>query len=134
MTQKSAWRILAAFAATVLFAASASAELLQPFVGVGWTNSWVREWRSGVPGLCVTDLSVQVSDALTKVVRRWTWTGDRPLEQVTLCVRYHVAGDSASLKPFIPGVLLYGNPSNKGRTDGRVPVFAGEAGELAIFE
>ncbi len=134
MTQKSAWRILPVFAVTVLVAARASAELLQPVVGIGWTNSWVREWRSDVPGLCVTDSSVQVSDSLTKVVRRWTWTGDKPLEQVTLCVRYHVAGDSASLKPFIPGVLLYGNPSNKGRTDGRVPVFAGAAGEFAIFE
>ena len=111
-----------------------SAGLLQADVGIGWTNGWVREWRSGVSGLCVTDSTVRVSDRLTKVVRRWTWTGDRPLEQVVLCVRYHVGGDSASLKPFIPGVLLYGNPSNKGRTDGRVPVFAGEAGEFAIFE
>ena len=95
MTQKSVWRIFAAFAATVLVAARASAELLQPVVGVGWTNNWVREWSSDVPGLCITDSIVQVSGSLTKVVRRWTWTGDKPLEQVTLCVRYHVAGDSA---------------------------------------
>ena len=67
-------------------------------------------------------------------MRRWTWHGEEPLEKVTLSVRYRVAGDPKALKPFVPGVLMYGNPSNKGRTDGRVPVFAGEKGEFAIFE
>ena len=126
--------LIGAALALLLVPLESAAELLPPVVGVGWTNGWVREWCRDVPGLCVTDSTVQVSDRLTKVVRRWTWTGDKPLAEVTLCVRYHVAGDSVLLKPFIPGVLLYGNPSNKGRTDGRVPVFVGEAGEFAIFE
>lgn len=110
------------------------AELLPPEIGVGWANGWVQEWRKTVPGLEVADTSTAVSNGLTKVVRRWTWTGKKPLEKVTLGVRFRVAGDSAALKPFIPGILLYGNPSNKGRTDGRVPVFAGALGEFAIFE
>lgn len=112
----------------------AAAELLPPEIGVGWTNGWVREWQKDVPGLKVSDSKAKVSASLTKVVRRWTWTGTDPLERVTLSVRYRVDGDSKALKPFIPGVLLYGNPSNKGRTDGRVPVFAGKPGEFAIFE
>lgn len=112
-----------------------AAEGLQPpEIGLGWTNGWVREWRRDVPDLIVADSSKRVSDGLTKVVRRWTWTGTDALERVTLSVRFRMGGNPAELKPFIPGVLLYGNPSNKGRTDGRVPVFAGEAGEFAIFE
>ena len=53
---------------------------------------------------------------------------------MTLSVRYRMKGDPAALKPFIPGVLVYGNPSNKGRNDGRVPTYFGEKGEFAIFE
>ena len=110
------------------------ATLLPPEVGLGWTNGWVREWRTDVPGLKIADSAVAATDGLTKVVRRWTWTGQRPLEQVTLSVRCRVPGDPKTLKPFLPGILLYGNPSNAGRKDGRVPVFAGEPGEFAIFE
>lgn len=110
------------------------AELLSPEIGLGWRNGWVREWRADVPGLKVQDSVKKVSDGLVRVIRRWTWEGSNALEQVTLAVRYRVAGDPGKMKPFIPGILLYGNPSNKGRTDGRVPVFAGESGEFAIFE
>ena len=113
---------------------SVMAELLPPEIGLGWTNGWVCEWRKNVPGLKVSDSKERVSENLTKVVRRWKWTGVKPLEQVTLSVRYRVNGDAKAVKPFIPGVLMYGNPSNKGRTDGRVPVFSGYPGEFAIFE
>ena len=111
-----------------------AAELLQPEIGLGWANGWVREWRKDVPGVKVSDSREKISENLARVVRRWTWTGTEPLEQVTLSVRCRVYGDPKALKPFIPGVLMYGNPSNKGRTDGRVPVFAGDSGEFAIFE
>ena len=113
----------------------ASTELLAPpEIGLGWADGWVREWRREVPGLDVTDTKRIVSENLTKVVRRWTWRGDKPLEKVTLSVRCRIPGDSREVKPFIPGILMYGNPSNRGRTDGRVPVYAGEKGEFAIFE
>ncbi|MBQ6915494.1 MAG: hypothetical protein IJQ65_07220 [Kiritimatiellae bacterium] len=102
--------------------------------GFGWKDGWVAEWKSDVPGLDVRDTSARVRDGLVKVIRRWTWNGKEPLEKVTLSVRYRVKGDPKQLKPFMPGILMYGNPSNKGRTDGRVPVFAGEKGEFAIFE
>lgn len=113
---------------------AAPAEMLPPEVGVGWTNGWVREWRRDVPGLAVSDSETRVSEGLSKVVRRWTWSGTNALEKVTLAVRFRVHGDSADLKPYLPGILMYGNPSNKGRKDGRVPVFSGGKGEFAIFE
>ena len=67
-------------------------------------------------------------------VRRWTWKGGKPLRDVVLSLRYRMNGDPAELKPFIPGTLIFGNPSNKGRNDGRVPVYSGEEGGFAIFE
>ena len=122
-------------AAAVLAAAvGASAELLPPEVGLGWSDGWVAGWHREVPGLEIRDTRRTVTGGLERIVRRWTWSGAKPLEKVTLAVRYRVRGVPTDLKPFIPGVLLYGNPSNKGRTDGRVPVYAGEKDEFAIFE
>ena len=112
----------------------AYARLLPPEVGVGWADGWVEEWKSDVPGLEIQDSTTDLGGGAVKVVRRWTWRGEKPLEKVTLSVRFRVKGAPRALKPFIPGVLLYGNPSNRGRRDGRVPVFAGEPGEFAIFE
>ena len=119
----------------LLFAATPLAGGLLPVeTGLGWKDGWVEAWKGDVPGLEVRDTSQKVRDGLTKVVRRWTWNGNVPLEKVTLSVRYRVPGDPKALKPFMPGILMYGNPSNAGRKDGRVPVFAGEKGEFAIFE
>jgi hypothetical protein len=120
--------------AVCLSALGASARLLPPEVGVGWSGGWVQEWKRDVPGLEISDSVIDVGGGAVKVVRRWTWHGEKPLEKVTLSARYRMKGDSRTLKPFIPGILLYGNPSNKGRRDGRVPVFAGEPDEFAIFE
>ena len=110
------------------------AGLMPAETGLGWKDGWVAEWRREVPGLEVRDSSVKVRDGLVKVVRRWTWNGKAPLEKATLSVRYRVDGDPKALKPFMPGILMYGNPSNAGRKDGRVPVYAGDKGEFAIFE
>ena len=120
--------------ALLLAAPPIAAGLVPAETGLGWKNGWVAEWKGDVPGLEVRDTSAKVRDGLVKVVRRWTWTGKEPLEKATLSVRYRVDGDAKALKPFMPGILMYGNPSNKGRTDGRVPVYAGEKGEFAIFE
>ena len=114
--------------------ALAIAALLPAEIGIGWTNGWVREWCAEVPGLSVADSRRIVAPGLERVVRRWTWNGEAPLEEVTLSVCVRVDGSPRALKPYIPGILMYGNPSNAGRTDGRVPVFSGEDGEFAIFE
>lgn len=108
------------------------AGLLPPLVGRGWVNGWIQSWEQPPSGLEVRDAYEPLAPGFTRVTRRWTWRGKTPLEQVTLAVRIHVGG--ARLKPFIPGILMYGNPSNAGRTDGRVPVYAGAPGEFAIFE
>ncbi|MBP5321334.1 MAG: hypothetical protein J6334_10135 [Kiritimatiellae bacterium] len=120
--------------AGILLPWAVMAQLLPPAVGVGWLGGWVREWRGEIPGLEITDSTIPVSEGVTKVVRRWTWRGKEPLEEVTLAVRYRMAGTTAYLKPYLPGILMYGNPSNRGRKDGRVPVYAGEPDEFAIFE
>lgn len=103
-------------------------------IGIGWENSWVKEWHDTVDGLEVREMRALATNGLEKVNVRWTWTGAKPLERVTLAVREPVVGNPTSLKPFMPGIMLYGNPSNVGRTDGRVPVYAGQTGEFAIFE
>ena len=125
-------------AAVPLFALALAAEgagrLLRAETGLGWSNGWVAEWRAEIPGLKIEDARHEVAAGLEKVVRRWTWNGEKPLEKVTLAVRFRVDGDPKKIKPFLPGILMYGNPSNQGRGDGRVPVFAGEEGEFAIFE
>lgn len=108
--------------------------LLPAETGLGWTNGWVAAWRSDIPGLEVRDTKTDLAPGVVKVVRRWTWTGTTPLEKVVLSVRYRLRGVPEDLKPFLPGVLLYGNPSNRGRTDGRVPVYGGTPGEFAQFE
>ena len=131
MKSKTLWTAIMA----AMCAAAAPADGLLPAeTGLGWKDGWVESWKGDVPGLEVRDTTAKVRDGLVKVVRRWTWNGKAPLEKATLSVRYRVPGDSKALKPFMPGILMYGNPSNKGRTDGRVPVFAGEKGEFAIFE
>lgn len=115
-------------------AAETSVGLLPATIGRGWQDGHPKEWVGSVPGLEVRDSRTPCANGLEKVVRRWTWTGRQPLTEVTLGVRVQCAGDSHDLKPFIPGVLMYGNPSNAGRRDGRVPVYAGETGEFAQFE
>ena len=114
--------------------ADPSGGLVPALTGIGWTNGWVEAWHSSVPGLVVADTQVRESPNRVRIVRRWTYQGSRPLEKVTLGVRYHVAGRPADLRPYVPGVLLYGNPSKAGCSDGRVPVYAGVPGEFAIFE
>ena len=114
--------------------ASADVGLLPAEIGLGWENGWVKEWVRDVPGLTVTDVRTPAGDGFERVVRRWVWHGAKPLEKVTLSVRYRMKGDPTALKPFLPGVLLYGNPSNRGIKDGRVPVYFGGKGEFGIFE
>lgn len=116
--------------------------LLSPEVGLGWENGWVKEWTREIPGLEIRDTRTPVSDGLVKIVRRWTWKGEKPLEKVVLSVRYRMAGDATRQRPFIPSVLLYGNPSNwKNYYENRgqkrfetVAVYKGLAGEFGIFE
>ena len=134
------WTAVAVLAASA--GCSVAGELLPAEVGVGWTNGWVREWKREVPGLEVRDWSRPVTNGLVRVVRRWTYSGAEPLKEIVLSVRYRLPGDATRQRPFIPSVLLYGNPSNwknyygnrgKARFE-RVPVYKGLPGEFGIFE
>ena len=103
-------------------------------VGLGWRDAWVKEWRAGIDGLEVRDESVEVRPGLARHLVRWTWNGTNSLDEVVLRARIHLPGSARSYKPFLPGVLMYGNPSNAGRTDGRVPVYDGSPRSFAYFE
>lgn len=73
-----------------------------------------------------------VEDGLLKCVRRFEYKGEKTLEEMTLSVRFRCAADAP--QAFLPGILYYGNPSGERRTPGKVPVWHGEPGELAVFE
>ncbi|MBR5626416.1 MAG: hypothetical protein IKW74_02195 [Thermoguttaceae bacterium] len=70
---------------------------------------------------------------LLKCVRRFEYHGDRPLEHVTLSVRWKVPA-SQKLSAFLPGILYYGNPSGERNTPRGVPCYHDENGEIAVFE
>ena len=71
-------------------------------------------------------------NGLLRGVRRFEYQGDKPLEHVTLSVRfvYHAADPQT----FLPGILYNGNPSGEKMTKGRVPAYHNRPGEFAFFE
>ena len=71
-------------------------------------------------------------DSLLHCVRRYEWQGTALLQGVTLSVRWKVAG--AALRPFLPGILYYGNKNGAKVNDRIIPVYSGAEGELAVFE
>ena len=71
-------------------------------------------------------------DSLLHCVRRYEWQGTAPLQGVTLSVRWKVVG--AALRPFLPGILYYGNKNGAKVNDRIIPVYSGAEGELAVFE
>lgn len=46
-----------------------------------------------------------------KCIRRYEWQGKKTLETVTLAIRWAIP--QKEVKPFLPGILYYGNPSGK---------------------
>lgn len=119
-------------------------------IAVGWKDGWPAEWRHASPSSTqnegewtvlkgtielesgtwkLTDSYRQRGDAV-QCIRRFEWTGDKPLERCTLSVRFQAPGTGKGV--VLPGILYHGNPS--GERSGRTPAFHGDAGELAIFE
>jgi len=64
--------------------------------------------------------------------RRWEWQGNERLDSVTLSVRWQIP--SAMAKPFLPGILYYGNPSGERNGRDQVAWYHGNLGEEAMFE
>ncbi|MCF0233939.1 MAG: hypothetical protein HUK22_03050, partial [Thermoguttaceae bacterium] len=73
-----------------------------------------------------------LENGLLKCVRRFDYNGKQPLETATLSIRFVAPGKR--LKPFLPGILYYGNPSGARNTPNGVAHYDGEPGEFAFFE
>ena len=122
-------------------------------VAAGWQNDWMADWRHARPSeteksgewtivkgqmelqggtLLLRDAYRITPDSLLHCVRRYEWQGTAPLQGVTLSVRWKVVG--AALRPFLPGILYYGNKNGAKVNDRIIPVYSGAEGELAVFE
>ena len=104
--------------------ASADVGLLPAEIGLGWENGWVKEWVRDVPGLTVTDVRTPAGDGFERVVRRWVWHGAKPLEKVTLSVRYRQSVQPRDQGRTRPRVL---------RREGRVRYLRGASAADAVL-
>jgi len=121
-------------------------------VATGWKDSWPDSWFHGSPGKMeisgdwtiltgyiempggrwLLQDAYRPENGMIKCIRRFEWDGTDTLKEVTLSVKWKVNGNQ--LKPFLPGILYYGNPSGKKNRPDCVPFFNGKPGELALFE
>ena len=122
-------------------------------MGQGWSEEWPTHWihadperteRVGewtlyhgslkLPGgiLLLRDAERIRVDGLRELRRRWEWTGEHPLEQVTLSLRFHWA--AADSRPFLPGISYYDNPAGQSVDPTRIPVIGTEPGARGFFE
>jgi len=83
----------------------------------------------------VTDTYRKNPNGLVGGKRRWRFDGDQPTGPVVLSIRLQTdrSGDEA-LKPFLPGIQYYGNPSGTRIDATRIPTWSGRVGEEAIYE
>ncbi len=122
-------------------------------VGLGWENDWPAQWRHLQPAtisidgpwaivrglmetahgnLLLQDAYRWKTEEVIEVRRRWEWTGEQTLENVTLSFRLRTTDEK--LRPFLPGILYYGNPSGTKIDATRVPTFSGLPGCEAYYE
>lgn len=128
-----------------------SAEVLWS-ISADWENGWPGNWQHAFAN-SVKDVGEwkEVSGSLMlpqgewllkdyyreeagkiKCIRRFEWKGKQTLEQVTLSVRWIIP--SVNAKPFLPGIIFYGNPSGEKNGKDDVAWYHGEPGEEALFE
>ena len=122
-------------------------------VSTGWENDWMCDWKHADPqtveksgewtvlsgemsfdsgDLILRDSYRQIREGLVQCVRRYEWTGTKTLPDVTLSVRWKMAGES--MMPCLPGILYYGNRNGAKVNSEIIPVYNGIDGEFAIFE
>lgn len=122
-------------------------------VATSWKNDWMADWHHASPSqkqeingwtilsgeITLPEGTMRVRDAihyetpeLVRCVRRYEWAGKDTLKEATLSVRYQLEG--VEMKPFLPGILYYGNPAGAAVNSEVIPVYRGQAGEFAIFE
>ena len=122
-------------------------------VATGWQDDWICGWNHADPqkveksgewtilsgriqlengDMVLRDSYRQIRDGLVQCIRRYEWTGNETLKNVTLSVRFSMSGDR--MMPLLPGVLYYGNKNGAKVNPNIIPVYEGEPGEFAIFE
>ncbi len=119
-------------------------------IAMDWQDHWPAQWCHGGPdtiehvgewtilrGQVATPAGVwKMSDSYRpekgtiKCIRRFVWTGEKPAERCTLAIQF--VAPPCGQRVLMPGVLYYGNPS--GAKSGRVPVYTGQVGEVALYE
>lgn len=118
-----------------------------------WENDWPTNWKHANPTameqvgdwtilkgtiefpegtMLLRDSYRKLPNGLVQCIRRFEWTGEKPLGQATLSVRFQVKGKS--LQPLLPGILYYGNSMGAKVNPDIIPVYTGQPGEFAIFE
>lgn len=69
---------------------------------------------------------------VVKVIRRFTWKGEKETTKNTLSVRWFIQSNTPQI--IMPGVLYNGNPSGERSNYGLVPLYHGNKGEELIVE
>lgn len=83
----------------------------------------------------IEDQYRSLDNGLVQCRRRWTFAGDKPSGPVVLTIRFQVdALDGASLRPFLPGINYFSNPSGTRIAAERVPTWTGEVGCEGWYE
>ena len=123
-------------------------------IGTGWNNDAPAKWHHGSPTKSTkhgewTVLSGIVStvdgqwtlrdqyrvDAggLVHAKRRWQYDGSKPSGPIVLSIRFAAdRTEGKPLRPFLPGIQYYGNPSGTRIDASRIPTWTGIAGEQAL--
>ena len=122
-------------------------------VATGWQDDWMCDWKHADPqkvervgewtvlsgklsfaggDLILRDSYRKIRDGLVQCVRRYEWTGNETLTNVTLSVRWMMQG--RRMMPCLPGILYYGNRNGAKVNSEIIPVYNGIDGEFAIFE
>jgi len=121
-------------------------------IALGWKNKWPSDWKHVKPTHLesvgewkILSGSLKLSQGewifkdfykydlgKIKCIRRFEWKGKTELDSITLAVRWTIP--SRITKPFLPGILYYGNPSGEINGKNNVPWYHNQPGEEALFE
>ncbi|MDQ8198934.1 hypothetical protein QEH56_12280 [Pelagicoccus enzymogenes] len=122
-------------------------------VASAWQNNWPEQWSHASPERSETvgewtihyghidfpsgrlelrDSERQRDDGLLELRRRWTWTGEKPLETTTLSVR--IQSSLTASRPILPGISYYDNPAGQAIDPTRIPVIGESPGDRGYYE
>lgn len=121
-------------------------------IATQWKKDWPAQWWHAQPdsyeeqgpwkilsgqiqlpsGILKLQDAYRQEEGRIKCIRRFEWAGEEALKTATLSARWIVP--ATQTQAFLPGILYYGNPSGEKNGKQKVPVFHGQAGEMAMFE